>query len=121
MFFSFDLIIKLKNMKKLLPLVTLVFTGLVSAKNSDTNFSLKKEEKENISKILRYAYLYQSTCGWTFNMYTEVPVGQMTDEEYDDYIDELISKNDYVCKIHGIKPIEGYVQKDTLGKLQNKI
>ncbi|EJL76095.1 hypothetical protein [Chryseobacterium populi] len=107
-------------MKKLLFLMILGFAGFASAKNYDAKLDSHKEF--GISKLTtnkaffyRYAYLYQSTCGWTFNMYTETPVGQMTPDQYDDYIDELITMNDHVCKLHGDKPIEGYVYN------QNKV
>lgn len=108
-------------MKKLLVLVSLGFIGTINAKDSEVKSNLK--EKKITNEILyRYAYLYQSTCGWTFNMYTETPVGQMTADQYDDYIDELISKNDYVCKLYGDKPNEGYVvnQKDHIDEKRIK-
>lgn len=49
---------------------------------------------------------YQSTCGWTFNMYTDTPIGLMTASQYDDYMDELMEVNERVCKLHGIKAVE---------------
>jgi hypothetical protein len=97
-------------MKKLIVLLALGFVGLISAKDSEIKLSFK--EKKITSKILyRYAYLYQSTCGWTFNMYTETSLGLMTNDQYDDYIDELISKNEYICKLYGNKPTEGFAFK----------
>lgn len=81
-------------MKKTILLASIFIVGFASAKNV---FASQK---------LQYAYLYQSTCGWTFNMYTDTPIGLMTASQYDDYMDELMEVNERVCKLHGIKPVE---------------
>lgn len=84
----------------MLLILSLGFTGLVSAKSGEVSFKAKA--------VLQYGYLYQSTCGWTFNMYTDTPIGQMSASQYDDYMDELIETNDRICKLHGVKPVENF-------------
>lgn len=79
-------------------------SGLLSAKNGEVKLNDKKFDKK-----LQYGYLYQSTCGWTFNMTSNVAIQNMTDAQYRDYMADVIDTNDHVCKLHGDKPVEGYV------------
>lgn len=93
---------------------TLCIIGLVSAKSGEVN------SKEGNNK-LQYGYLYQSTCGWTFNMYTDTPIGQMAPSQYDNYMDELSETNDRVCKLHGEKPVEVfYLQYQEFFQFNNR-
>lgn len=72
-------------MKKILLIATLGVAGLVSAKNFKTQLNSQKVFKENILKIkiekktkvfgeVQWHYLYQSTCGCTFNMTSEIGI-----------------------------------------------
>jgi hypothetical protein len=92
-------------MKKTILLAAICIAGFVSAKGGETN------------KKLQYAYLYQSTCGWTFNMYTDTPVGQMSASQYDDYMDELLEVNDRVCKLHGVKSLEVFTFNESFSTI----
>ncbi|MBB4805650.1 hypothetical protein HNP38_000922 [Chryseobacterium defluvii] len=104
-------------MKKVLVIATLGVAGLISAKNSEaklnsldlSNLSVVKIEKstKNLGE-LKWHYLYQSTCGWTFNMTSDIAIQNMTDEQYENYIDEVITMNNQICKLHGEKPVNNF-------------
>lgn len=106
-------------MKKLLFVVALGFAGLLSAKNSDFRLNISDFSKEGLPKVkveksikvfgeIKWHYLYQSTCGWTFSISSDVAIQNMTDEQYEDFQDELIWRNNQACKLHGEKPTYNY-------------
>lgn len=104
-------------MKKIIFVLALGTAVLGSAKNSEIELNSLKGMKEKSVKIektieadllIPYGYLYQSTCGWTFTMSSNVALQDMTDSQYDDYMDELIETNARVCKLHGEKPVYNF-------------
>lgn len=104
-------------MKKIIFVLALGTAALASAKKSEIELNSLKGMKEKGVKMektieanlfIPYGYLYQSTCGWTFTMSSNVALQDMTDSEYDDYMDELIETNARVCKLHGEKPVYNF-------------
>lgn len=101
-------------MKKIIFVLALGTAALANAKNSEIELNSLKLMEEKIEKTIKvdlfipYGYLYQSTCGWTFTMSSNVALQDMTDSEYDDYMDELIETNARVCKLHGEKPVYNF-------------
>jgi len=58
--------------------------------------------------MTEYGYLYQSTCGWTFTMPSNIAIQNMTQSQYDDYWEGVVNMNERVCKLHGEKPTYNY-------------
>ncbi|GAB0155199.1 hypothetical protein CHRYSEOSP005_04600 [Chryseobacterium sp. Alg-005] len=104
-------------MKKLLLVATIGVAGLLSAKNLEVKLNSIHVSKVSVIKIeksskafgeLQWHYLYQSTCGWTFNMTSDIGIQNMTDEQYEDYMDEVVAMNNQICKLHGEKPVTNF-------------
>ncbi|WP_312075948.1 hypothetical protein [Chryseobacterium sp.] len=89
-------------MKKLFLVATLGVVGLMSAK-ANTNLYYSSSEYTNQGNytsslsLLRYDYLYQSTCGTYFTMTSEVSITDMTDSQYKEYWDSVVAANDENC------------------------
>lgn len=101
-------------MKKILVIATLGVAGLVSAKNNEVKSNsidfpnsnnLKFAKIRKVFGEIQWHYLYQSTCGWTFNMTSDIAIQNMTDDQYEDYMDEVVTMNNQICKLHGEKPV----------------
>lgn len=91
-------------MKKIFLVEALGVAGFLSAKtNTNTNLDHTVSESTNqgnyntLLSLLRYGYLYQSTCGTYFTMTSEVSITDMTDSQYEEYWDSVLEANDANC------------------------
>ncbi|WP_288375718.1 hypothetical protein [uncultured Chryseobacterium sp.] len=111
-------------MKKLLLVATIGVAGLLSAKTHEVKLNSQSVSIEHLPKIkfeksskafgeLQWHYLYQSTCGWTFNMTSDIEIQNMTDEQYEDYMGEVVAMNNQICKLHGEKPVTNFTFIET--------
>lgn len=107
-------------MKKIIFVLSLGTAVLGSAKNSEIELNSLKSMVEKIEKtievdrLIPYGYLYQSTCGWTFTMSSNIAIQDMTESEYREYWLDVIDNNERVCKLHGEKPVYNFTDNLTI-------
>ncbi|MDE5491120.1 hypothetical protein [Elizabethkingia meningoseptica] len=94
-------------MKKIITIVSLVFTGLAFANaknikneeilNVKTWTKINSEIEKIVLVLTNYAYLYQTTCGKTFGIVLNKPIWELTANEREDLNDKLLAKNHELC------------------------
>lgn len=110
-------------MKKLLLMAALGAAGIVSAKSNIKSSTLDESHEIAITKndahesefsmaLFRYGYLYQSSCGTYFTMTSDILISDMTDSQYEQYWDSVVSANDELCSNQGPKDYEYFVSND---------
>jgi len=103
-------------MKKIIFVLALGTAALANAKNSEIELNSLKGMKKSVKiektieadLLIPYGYLYQSTCGWTFTMSSNIAIQDMTESEYREYWLDVIDNNERVCKLHGEKPVYNF-------------
>lgn len=80
-------------MKKVLLLAAFGVAGLMSAKNTRS----VEMKKQSLKKNILWSYLYESTCGTTFTVSINKPIGDLNAAEQEAYNENLEAQNAAAC------------------------